>query len=495
MKKYFLLIVFALLAVSCSNKVEIKGKVNNGNPLDRIEVIEASGVATLPIINLGVNPKGEFQGEVEIPRNGMYVITLGQGMQMVYLKKGQSVELTASKGGNPLFVVGGEAKANNDFLTNVDLAFQKYASSIKVENLIAKKEDDFIKDINKMEADLDKVLEDNASKYKADKDVLEYKKLDIKSKVVGLVDTYEQGHGMMIGQANFKASEKFKAFANGFIKNKDKMIREIPMYRDYELRKLNSKFQEFVQAKNYMQSGEEPLMSQAFGDFLRTQKDLSSVEKDYFYAYVIAQSDLNQNKINKYDQITSLIEKNISNPAIEKDIKAIQKVLMGQKSGTNANLQLEDKDGEKSNLGDIKGKGSLVLYYASYSPNMNFVAPQIQEMANFYKDSINFVFVNLDDTKEQFLKTSTALWKNIPGQHFYVKGGVNSREAIRNGIYSFKMPSFILVDKEGRILGKPYFNLGDPELVEHLNKLSGKKAPEVKEEVMGMPFPAGTPGQ
>ena len=74
MKKYFLLIVFALLAVSCSNKVEIKGKVNNGNPLDRIEVIEASGVATLPIINLGVNPKGEFQGEVEIPRNGMYVI-------------------------------------------------------------------------------------------------------------------------------------------------------------------------------------------------------------------------------------------------------------------------------------------------------------------------------------------------------------------------------------------------------------------------------------
>ena len=37
-------------------------------------------------------------------------------------------------------------------------------------------------------------------------------------------------------------------------------------------------------------------------------------------------------------------------------MKAIQKVLMGQKSGTNANLQLEDKDGKKSNLGDIKVK-------------------------------------------------------------------------------------------------------------------------------------------
>jgi hypothetical protein len=34
-------------------KVEVKGKITGGSPLERIELIEASGVATLPLINIG----------------------------------------------------------------------------------------------------------------------------------------------------------------------------------------------------------------------------------------------------------------------------------------------------------------------------------------------------------------------------------------------------------------------------------------------------------
>lgn len=496
MKKYFLLFVFAMLAISCSNKVEIKGKVNHGNPLQRIELIEASGVATLPIINMGVNANGDFQGEVSIPKNGMYVVTLGQQMQLVYLKKGQSVELTTGKDANPIFNVGGEAKANNDFLIDADKAFQNYASKLPMEKIISKKEADFIKEIEKIQSNVNSILDKSAEQFKADSDVVNYKKLDIKAKIVGLLDTYEQGHGMITQQPNFKTSEDFKTFAKKFVKDQDKMIREIPVYRDYELRKLNDKFQAYMQSRNTLNTAEQPLISQAFGDFLRTQKDLSSTEKDYFYSYVIAQSDLNQNNISKYDQITQLIDRNISNSAIKNDIKTIQKVLMGQKANTKANLLVEDKDGKKLNLGNLKDKGSLIVYYASYSPNVvNMVAPQIKEITDFYQGSLNYVFVNLDDTKEQFVKTSTAVWKGIPGLNYYVKGGVNSRDAIRNGIYSFKLPSFIILDKEGRVIGKPYFNLGDPELVENLNKLSGKKAPEVNQQSMEMPFPSGNPGK
>ena len=69
MKKFFLLLIISLFTMSCSNKVEIKGKVRNGNPLERVEIIEASGVATLPLSNIGLNNKGEFNGEVNIPKN------------------------------------------------------------------------------------------------------------------------------------------------------------------------------------------------------------------------------------------------------------------------------------------------------------------------------------------------------------------------------------------------------------------------------------------
>jgi PBP1b-binding outer membrane lipoprotein LpoB len=43
MKKYLLLFIIAVFAVSCSKKVEVKGKITGASPLERIEFIEASG--------------------------------------------------------------------------------------------------------------------------------------------------------------------------------------------------------------------------------------------------------------------------------------------------------------------------------------------------------------------------------------------------------------------------------------------------------------------
>ena len=59
MKKYFLLFLFSILLLSCSKggKVTINGKVTNGSPLERLEIIDASGIATLPLANFGVDAK------------------------------------------------------------------------------------------------------------------------------------------------------------------------------------------------------------------------------------------------------------------------------------------------------------------------------------------------------------------------------------------------------------------------------------------------------
>jgi uncharacterized protein YcfL len=56
MKKYLFLLLISLLVVSCS-KVKVEGNVKGGSPLERIEFIEASGVATLPLVNIGVDEK------------------------------------------------------------------------------------------------------------------------------------------------------------------------------------------------------------------------------------------------------------------------------------------------------------------------------------------------------------------------------------------------------------------------------------------------------
>ena len=53
--------MLAVFTISCSKKVEVKGKISGSSPLERIEFIEASGVATLPLVNLGVKPDGTFE--------------------------------------------------------------------------------------------------------------------------------------------------------------------------------------------------------------------------------------------------------------------------------------------------------------------------------------------------------------------------------------------------------------------------------------------------
>ncbi len=83
MKKFLVLLLISLLVVSCS-KIKIEGNVKGGSPLERIEFIEASGVATLPLVNIGLDEKGNFKGEFKAPKNGMYAMTYAGKMNFIF---------------------------------------------------------------------------------------------------------------------------------------------------------------------------------------------------------------------------------------------------------------------------------------------------------------------------------------------------------------------------------------------------------------------------
>ena len=63
----------------------------------------------------------------------------------------------------------------------------------------------------------------------------------------------------------------------------------------------------------------------------------------------------------------------------------------------------------------------------------------------------------------------------------YAEGGLNSEIAKKYGIYGFKLPSFIVVDNNGKIASRTFYNLGDQELVEILDKVTGLSAPKVEQ--------------
>ena len=75
------------------------------------------------------------------------------------------------------------------------------------------------------------------------------------------------------------------------------------------------------------------------------------------------------------------------------------------------------------------------------------------------------------------------MMQGIPGTNVYAEGGMNSQIAKDLGLYGFKIPSLFIVDKDGKVASKVFYNLGDPELVETLDKITGLKAPTAAPEV------------
>lgn len=481
MKKYFLILLFAVLAISCSKKVEVKGNFAGGSPLERIEFIEASGVATLPLTNIGVDSKGNFAGSFEAPRDGMYIMSYAGKQAMVYLKGGQSFNISGLAQNFPnQFTVTGDAKNNNDFLLEAQKFIQSYAGKINIGEMVSKSEGDFLKGVEKIKTDLENGIDAAAKKTSADNAVVEYKKDELNASVLGLMNQYEINHKQVAQNPSFKVSKNFHDYEKKLEGDSEKMLKTQPIYRNYLLGKLGQEFQTYAVANN---KDGKALTSELFAKFLDNKKDMSQLTKDYLIAFLLSSSDMQPGMpVENEAKISKIIQEKIKDSEVKKDLEHVLFVILGPKMGEAApTSKVIKQDGSSANIFQGKGRPTLVMFYASWNPYISeMTIPVMKEVVNFYKSKMDFTFVNLDDTKDQFTKTSNALLKSIPGNNVYADGGLNSQLAKDYGIYGFKMPSFVVLDKNGKVASRFFYNLGDPEIVTVLDKQTGLKAPMVQ---------------
>lgn len=485
MSKYFFMLMVAFVAMSCSKKVEVTGNFAGGSPLERIEFIEASGVATLPLMNIGVDSKGSFAGSFEAPKDGMYIMTYAGKQGMIYLKGGQKLNISGQAEAFPgKFTVSGDAKKNNDFIQEALAQIQTYATQINVGEMVTKDEATFLKEVEKVRVELEKRIDAAAKKSSPDSDAVQWKKDEMNASILGLMSQYEMNHAQATGKADFKVSKNFTDAEAKLKKDNDRMLKNQPIYRNYLLGKLSQEFQTYATANN--KSGEET-SSVLFSQFLDTKKDMPQLEKDYLLAFVMSNSDINPSTTPENSaKINKIINEKIKDSEIKKDLERIQFVLSGPKMGEAiASSPLVKEDGSAFKLTDNKAKPAMVMFYASWNPYINeATVPVLKEVTKFYQSKMDFIYVNLDDTKDQFVKTSKAMLQGMAGTNVYADGGMNSQIAKDLGIYGFKLPSFIMIDKEGKVASKFFYNLGDPELVTILDKLTGLKAPMAPEATL-----------
>ena len=480
-----MMLMVAFVTMSCSKKVEVTGNFAGGSPLERIEFIEASGVATLPLVNMGVDSKGSFSGSFEAPKNGMYLMTYAGKQAMVYLKGGQKLNISGQAEAFPAkFTVTGDAKKNNDFLQEAVTQIQAYASQINVAEMVAKDEAAFLKDVEKVRSELEKRIDNAAKKTSPDSEVIDWKKDEMNASVLGLMNQYEMNHAQTTGKANFKVTKLFTDAEAKLIKDGTRMLKTQPIYRNYLLGKVSKDFQKYAEANN--KNGTET-SSVLFSQFLDTKKDIPQLEKDYMLAFVMTNSDINPATTpENAAKINKIIKEKIKDADIKKDLERIQFVLTGPKIGDAiSGAKLVKADGSAFKLADNKAKPSMIMFYASWNPYISeSTVPVLKEVAKFYQSKLDFVYVNLDDTKDQFTKTSKAMLQGLPGTNVYAENGMTSQIAQDLGIYGFKLPSFVIIDKEGKVASKFFYNLGDPELVTTLDKITGLQAPTAPEATM-----------
>lgn len=479
MKKYFLLILLAVFAVSCSKKVEVTGKVTGGSPLERIEFTEASGVATLPLVNMGVDKNGNFSGSFEAPKDGMYVLDYAGKQNLIYLKKGQNLNISGEAGLFPNeFKIEGDAKNNNEFLQNIQEFMRTYTQNLNMQEMMQKDEKSFLAAIKKIQTDIEKEIDQQAEATKADAEVVEWKKNDVKVGILSVLPQFSMFKKQMEGNPGFKVSKAFTDYENSLQTDKDALVKEHPAYRNYLLSKMQEDFQKYATAN----AKENTTTGELFSNYIKKREDLSQTIKDYLMSFVLS-SELNPDATKEQqEKLNKIINEDIKDASIKEDLKKVQFAISGPKTGESApDFSLIKQDDKKVSVSDFKGKPTVLMNYASWSPYIQeSTLPILKQMINFYKGKANFVFVNFDDSKEQFKKTSTALFKGVDGTNVYAMDGLNGKFAKDYGIYGFKLkPTYVIIDKDGKVASKTIFNLGAGDFVTTLDKLTGMKAPDL----------------
>jgi len=460
MRKLLLVFIVAIFAVSCTKKtVILSGNIRGASPLDRVEIIEISNPATLPIANFGVDAEGNFSDTIELPKEGVYAISYGGMNGIIYLKRGEHIQLHGQAGIFPSdFQVSGNA-GNNLFLQKSQSNMENYFSKLSPE-LVAQKEPDFLKQIEKFKTDLSKSTDSIAKANKANNNVLNWKQGQIEVILLSFMERYAALHGRTVNEPNYKVSKKFTDYEKVLTGDETEKVKTYPDYRQFLLSKIGEEYQQYA-IKN---TKPEVPFTQTFINFLKEKKYPSTV-KDYLISFVASSVDMRPDAKNP-QALGKILDDNIENSLVKNDMHKIMDAVFGKTINTPApNGKLKNEKGESIKFSSFKGKPTLLVFYTSWIPNIgNYLPGYLKQISDNYKDKLNLVLVNLDDNFAQFKKTSAAMMKDIPATNLYPEGGLQSQFAKDYAIYGFNLPNIVVIDKNGNIASSSFMNFEDPDL-------------------------------
>ena len=438
MKKIVTSIAVISLLAACGEKAA-EGKVDYAVLSGKVSSVDAKGENQKLLLlqndevvkEIPVQADGTFRDTIrEIGDNHFYYLVGNPAVQTpLYLANGTNMELTLNEEVSKTMVSGSQTKQTQYLIERNSFINDRINGADS--NLFGQKPQEFKENIKAFFAELDKKLK----AYGFDEEFVKNQEKWTNYKFVEYLTIFPTYHRYTSGDEAILPDD-FYAERDGIDYDNAEEFRTIDTYRDL----VRSKFYTIINNPNDAENIKK-FISEV--NALKSDNIRADLAKGTFQ--LISPSST----VNK--EIFDFINKNVTDEKVKEAAKkaydVATKLIPGSPSPKFSNY--ENFNGGTTSLDDFKGKVTYIDIWATWCLPCRGEIPALKELEKkFHGKDVAFVSISIDQNKDEWKEFVKS--EDLKGVQLFAENAFESQFIQDYGIR--QIPTFIIIDKEGKIV-------------------------------------------
>ena len=438
MKKIVTSIAVISLLAACGEKAA-EGKVDYAVLSGKVSSVDAKGENQKLLLlqndevvkEIPVQADGTFRDTIrEIGDNHFYYLVENPAVQTpLYLANGTNMELTLNEEVSKTMVSGSQTKQTQYLIERNSFINDRINGADS--NLFGQKPQEFKENVKAFFAELDKKLK----AYGFDEEFVKNQEKWTNYKFVEYLTIFPTYHRYTSGNEAILPDD-FYAERDGIDYDNAEEFRNIDTYRDL----VRSKFYGIIKNPNDAESIKEFITAV---NALKSDNIRADLAKGTFQL-ISPNSTVNK-------EIFDFINKNVTDEKVKEAAKKAYDVATKLTSGSPSPKfsNYENFNGGTTSLDDFKGKVTYIDIWATWCLPCRGEIPALKELEKkFHGKDVAFVSISIDQNKDEWKEFVKS--EDLKGVQLFAENAFESQFIQDYGIR--QIPTFIIIDKEGKIV-------------------------------------------
>ena len=438
MKKIVTSIAVISLLAACGEKAA-EGKVDYAVLSGKVSSVDAKGENQKLLLlqndevvkEIPVQADGTFRDTIrEIGDNHFYYLVENPAVQTpLYLANGTNMELTLNEEVSKTMVSGSQTKQTQYLIERNSFINDRINGADS--NLFGQKPQEFKENVKAFFAELDKKLK----AYGFDEEFVKNQEKWTNYKFVEYLTIFPTYHRYTSGNEAILPDD-FYAERDGIDYDNAEEFRTIDTYRDL----VRSKFYTIINNPNDAENIKK-FISEV--NALKSDNIRADLAKGTFQL-ISPNSTVNK-------EIFDFINKNVTDEKVKEAAKKAYDVATKLTSGSPSPKfsNYENFNGGTTSLDDFKGKVTYIDIWATWCLPCRGEIPSLKELEKkFHGKDVAFVSISIDQNKDEWKEFVKS--EDLKGVQLFAENAFESQFIQDYGIR--QIPTFIIIDKEGKIV-------------------------------------------